>query len=193
MKNNLRAAVMGVALVMMTIPCGSLAEAQQRQAAAATPAAPIPAQILTAKKVFIANAGGDESWNSGPWYKGNSDRLYNEFYAAMKSWGHYELVATPADADLVFEVQETIFQGQHEGGFESSESGAYDTQFRLVIRDPKTQQILWGLTEHAQVAILQNNRDTNFEHALDGIVAEVKRIGAPAAADAANAAKSGGE
>ena len=30
---------------------------------------------------------------------------YNEFYAAMKSWGRYELVSSPADADMVFEIR----------------------------------------------------------------------------------------
>lgn len=191
MKTRMKASVVWAVLAMAgTIWCSPLAEAQKKQA---VPEAPIPAQIQTAQKVFIANAGGDESWNEGPWYSGNSDRLYNEFYAAMKSWGHYELVATPADADLVIEIQEIIFQGQHEGGFESPQSGAYDTQFRLVIRDPKTQQILWGLTEHAQVAILQSNRDTNFEHALTAVVAEMKRIATPPATDAANAGKSGGK
>jgi len=183
MKNQWKAAVAGTSLAMLlTLFCVPFAKAQNKQT---TPVAPIPAQILTAKKVFIANGGGDESWYSGPWYSGNADRLYNEFYAAMKSWGHYELVATPADADLVFEIQEIIFQVQHEGGFSDSQSGAYDTQFRLVIRDVKTQEKLWGLTEHAQVAILQVNRDTNFEQALAGIVAEMKRIATPAASEAA--------
>lgn len=60
-----------------------------------------------------------------------------------------------------------------------------DSQFRLVIRDAKTHQTLWGLTEHAQSAVLQGNRDKNFELALAAVVAEVHRIAGPAAADAA--------
>jgi hypothetical protein len=183
MKNQWKAVVAGTSLAMLlALFCVPFAKAQSKQT---TPVAPIPAQILTAKKVFIANGGGDESWYSGPWYSGNADRLYNEFYAAMNSWGHYELVATPADADLVMEIQEVIFQGQHLAGGTDTERDLYDTQIRLVIRDAKTQQILWGLTEHAQVAVLQGNRDKNFEHALAGIVAEVKRIATPAASEAA--------
>lgn len=181
MRNRLRAVVVCTGLVMLwMLLSGPIAEAQHK---APAPAAPIPAQVLTAKKVFVANGGGDESKYDGPWYSGDSDRLYNEFYAAMKSWGHYELVSAPADADLVFEIREIIFQMQYEGGLGNTQSSTYDTQIRLVIRDVKTQEILWGLTEHAQVAILQGNRDNNFEQALAGIVAEVKRIAAPAAAD----------
>lgn len=59
------------------------------------PPAPVPSLILTAKRVFIANGGGDESLFDWPQYSGGPDRLYNEFYAAMKSWGRYELVSTP--------------------------------------------------------------------------------------------------
>ncbi|HTF27031.1 MAG TPA: hypothetical protein VK937_24480 [Candidatus Limnocylindria bacterium] len=49
----------------------------------------------------------------------------------------------------------------------------------------KTHETLWGLTEHAQGAVLQGNRDKNFEQALAAVVAEVQRIAWPAAADPA--------
>jgi hypothetical protein len=39
----------------------------------------------------------------------------------------------------------------------------YDPQFRLVIRDPKTNALLWVVTQHVQWAFLQGNRDKNFE------------------------------
>jgi len=44
------------------------------------PAAPIPQQILAAKKVFISNAGGMLDLNM---VSGDPRRDYNEFYAAM--------------------------------------------------------------------------------------------------------------
>lgn len=56
----------------------------------------------------------------------------------------------------------------------------YDSQFHLAIRDVKTHETLWGLTEHAQTAILQGNRDKNFEQALGGILSELRRITGPA-------------
>ncbi len=58
--------------------------------------APLPAQIFTAKKVFVSNGGGDTL----DYYSGGPDRAYNELYAALKGWRRYELVATPADAEL---------------------------------------------------------------------------------------------
>ena len=59
------------------------------------PAAPVPPLILTAKKVFIANGGGDESLFDSPQYRGGPDRLYNEFYAAVKSWDATNWLALP--------------------------------------------------------------------------------------------------
>jgi len=47
--------------------------------------APIPAQIVAAKKVFIANGGGDDPGMPDPLFSGGSDRPYNQFYASLKS------------------------------------------------------------------------------------------------------------
>jgi hypothetical protein len=154
------------------------------------PAAPVPRQILSAKKVFIANGGGDESRFESPQYSGGPDRLYNEFYAAMKSWGRYELVSTPAEADLVFEISLTLIQVTRAEALKENET-AYDSQFRLSIRDMQTHTTLWGLTEHAQAAVLQGNRDKNFEQALFGIMFELRKITEPARA-AGNAAATPG-
>ncbi len=105
--------------------------------------------------------------------------MYNEFYAAMKSWGRYELVATPHDADLVFEVRQTTMQPQRSHPLRGDNNPEYDSQFHLTIRDAMTHETLWGLTGHAQTAILQGNRDKNFEQALAGIVAELHKIAGP--------------
>src|SRR5215813_3312440 len=66
--------------------------------------APIPSPIPNAKKVFIANAGADALVAALDQGKGTGDRFYNIFYAAMKTWGHYELLDSPAGADLVLEI-----------------------------------------------------------------------------------------
>jgi len=151
-----------------------------------TAPAPIPVQIVTARKVFIANGGGDESRYDGSFYSGGPDRAYNEFYASMKTWGRYELVAEPADADLVFEIRLDVTGMQPTGGL-SGASAASDSQFRIVIRDVKTHEVLWALTEHVELAALKSNRDKNFEQALVAVVAEVQRIvGGVAAVPAKN-------
>ena len=112
----------------------------------------------------------------------------------MKSWGRYELVGSPEDADLVFEIRLTVMQPQRSEPLGGDYNQAYDSQFQLAIRDVKTHVILWGLTEHAQTAVLQGNRDKNFEQALAAYpIGTTKNSGpcAPCCAAAGQLATSG--
>jgi hypothetical protein len=140
--------------------------------------APLPAQITTGRKVFISNAPGET--DSG--YSGGRYRPYDQFYAAMKSLGRYELVADPADADLVFEIRFSSPVGVvnvSNGGGGSGRS----PQLRLVILDPKTHVTLWWFAEQIGGAARQATRDKNFDQALSALVNDVRNAaGQPAAA-----------
>ena len=140
-----------------------------------TPAAPIPAQILSAKKVFIANAGGEERSYEDPRF-GAPERAYNQFYDAIKSWGHFEIVPAPAEADLILQIAFTVPQAEQSVTKGDSLGTPFDPQLRLEIRDPKSNTLLWGFTEHAQWAILQGNRARNFDQALAKVVAQLQKI-----------------
>lgn len=153
-------------------------------------AAPIPSQISAAKRVFIANAGGDERAYEEPLFKGGPNRAYDQFYAALKAWGHFELLTSPSDANLLLEIRfsypvaaREVVNGNTLGGL------AFDPQFRLEIRDPKTNALLWGITEHAQWAILQGNRDRNFDQTLARLVADLERVVTQSAAPSDNSKK----
>jgi hypothetical protein len=178
MTRQFRAAALGVSLAISLLPVSVRAAEQAKPA----PPAPVPAQIVAAKKVFVANSGGDQpaGFDDGQ-YSGGSDRTYNQFYAAMKTWGRYELVGAPADADLLFEIEFTVppIAGAASRG-DTIGGRPYDPQFRLVIRDPKTNALLWAFTEHAAWAILQGNRDRNFDQALARIVSDVQGLSASA-------------
>jgi hypothetical protein len=55
-------------------------------------------------------------------------------------------------------------------------------KFRLVILDPKTHIKLWALTEFVEAALLQGNRNKNFDKAMDALVSDVKILAAQTAA-----------
>jgi hypothetical protein len=142
------------------------------QTAGKAPVAPLPSQILTAKKVFIANGGGGfdkEIWNGDP------SRTYNEFYGAIKSWGYYEIVGTPADADLVLQI-----------GISSSPriSGGEVIpwfQARLAMLDPKSNILLWASDEFIPEKpglgmILKKNRDKELSEAIGRIIIDLKSL-----------------
>jgi hypothetical protein len=137
---------------------------------------PVPAQIVNAKKVFISNVGGGCSPFGQSEFSGGPDRLYNEFYSAMKSWGRFEVEAAPADAELDVEVSFPCPAARANSAFGSNYGTDNDPQLRLVIRDVKTRIVLWGLTEHIETAALQSNRDKNFERAMSALVVRLKGL-----------------
>ena len=88
---RLRIAKRGILQVLFVIGLLSLPLLSADKPKDAVPPAPVPSPIAAAKKVFISNAPGSNL----PASFGGTDRTYNEFYAAMKGWGHYELVPPP--------------------------------------------------------------------------------------------------
>jgi len=168
-----------VCAILLLLQCSYLLAAEAKS----VPPAPIPTQILSAKKVFIANAGGELLWYDDAQYSGGSDRAYSQFYAAMKSWGRYEITSTPGDADLLFEIQflcPPAVGAANQGG-DSLVGRPFDPQFRLVIREAKTNSLLWAFSERAQWALTRGNRDKNFDQALNRIVTDVETLAGPAA------------
>ena len=109
-----------------------------------------------------------------PVFSGGPERVYDELYAAVRAGGRYQIVGTPADADLLIEI-----------GLTAPASGVgYDPQFRLAIRDPKTNALLWAFTEHVQWAIQQGNRNKNFDQTLARIISDLR--GLSGSSDTAN-------
>lgn len=146
------------------------------QHAKVPPPAPVPAQVAGAQGVFISNAGGAtfESVVDQTVFDGGPDRPYNEFYEEMKNWGRYQLLPSPASADLVLEISWVL----SDTGLRLPVLG----QLRLKIIDPKTHITLWNLTEYVRGAILLSNRDKNFDQAMDTIVNRLKGlVNSPAA------------
>jgi hypothetical protein len=163
-----------ICTLLILLQCSYLGAAENKPA----PPAPIPTQILSAKKIFIANAGGEEPWYDDAQFSGGGERAYNQFYAAMKSWGRYEITAAPGDADLLFEIQflcPPAVGAANQGG-DSLAGRPFDPQFRLVIREARTNSLLWAFSERAQWAVLRGNRDKNFDQALNWIVRDVESL-----------------
>jgi len=163
-------AALCLALAMLQLP---LSMAQSKPAVA--PTAPIPPQILAAKKVFIANAGGDEMTGDDRHFSGGPDRAYNEFHAAMKSWGRFEIVNSPADADLLLEIRQYVSAVTPTGAGASS----FIPQFQLNIRDPKTNAMLWGFNVHSRFGMGQADSDRNFSSGVGRLATDLRLLVSP--------------
>ena len=127
------------------------------------------------QEVFISNARGE--WNSVRW-SGSPERTYNEFYAAIKNLGLFQIVSAPGDADLVLQI--TFVEPTEVRG-----NIPYSAPvLRLVLLDPKTGIILWTLDEHLQVDLKQKNRDQKFDDGINNLVGYFKALYTQPAAEA---------
>ena len=146
-----------VATALLSVP---LATAKKQPD---VPSGAVPAQLLTAKKVFISYGESDAD-------PGAPDLTYHEFYGLMKSWGKFDLTSAPADADLVFEIRFL--------------SGISDSQLRLSIVDPKTHVVLWPFIQHVENSSRETGRRKKFDEAMSDLLDDVKRVTSqPAAAN----------
>jgi hypothetical protein len=169
------AALNGITLrvLCLTVAIVAFATGASAQQAKGAAPAPVPPQIAAAETVFIANAGGAslDTVIDQTVFDGGPDRPYNDFYAAMKSWGHYQLVSSPASADMVFEISWVL----SDTGLKLPVLG----QLRLLIIDPKTHVTLWNITEYVRGALLLGNRDKNFVSAMNTVVSRMKLLSSP--------------
>ena len=160
-------AMFAVAMVM----CGMAVNATTQDAGKpAVATAPTPAAILTAKRVFLGNAGADGSSISAFRRAGDINQPYNWFYMAMKNWGRYELVGSPADADLVFEIS---FAAPLVGTEKLLTSAPI---LRLEILDAKTHFLLWTIVEPVEGAYRKATWDNNFNTGVTNLVSDLKNI-----------------
>lgn len=163
-KNIKYAAISGT--LAMTLLSGLYLQAQQPTE---PPPAPVPAQITAGRKAFISNASGEAITPPG-----TADLTYRQFYASMKSWGRYELVSVPADADVVLEIRyETPF-----GPVNNGNQGQYP-QIRLSILDPKTHVILLAFVHPVVQVARKSTGIQNFQGAMDAILSDIKALASP--------------
>jgi hypothetical protein len=156
--------------------CAALltAAAATAQLPAYTQAGPIPQAILSAKTIFVSNAGSDSGLFPSP-FSGDANRTYTQFYTALKVANQFALATDPSDADLVLELQLIAPNGPTEG---SKAKGASDPlpMFRLTIYDRKTHYILWTITQSIDPAVGQKNHDHTFDAAIQVLLEKFQQL-----------------
>ena len=135
---------------------------------ASNSAAPIPPQILSAHSVFVSNGGGSNYFEI---FDGGPNRAYNTFYSQLKKIGHYELVSSPSEADLIFEIRAIApaTSGPHD-------ITDYNPQVILTIRDPKTNVTLWTASANVRAIGTKKHRDKDFDDSVAVLVDELAQV-----------------
>ncbi len=104
-----------------------------------TPAGPVPARIASARNVLLTNVGISARLGL------DSNKLYNDIHSRLQQWGYYQLVSSPQQADLIFQLDEI---DPRNGANITPGTDIYDRSpsFRLLILDAKTGIVLWTVT-----------------------------------------------
>ena len=132
--------------------------------------APIPAPIVAAKSLFVANGGAEDFPQDANTFSGGPDRAYNQFYAEMKKLGRFRLVTNPSDADIVIEIRVTS------SSVPAGNSSRMDSQLHAVVIEPKTHVTMWVVATRIVPAIRQSARDQNFDQAMEYIFKQIKGL-----------------
>ncbi len=147
------------------------------QTGAAVQAAVAP--IATAKSVYLGSGGGGCPAFSQFSFTDDGNRAYDSFRAALLRWNKLRLAASPAQADLDAEI--TLKCPVPPPGSTGKMIGlaqTIDSRVRLELRiwDVKTRLPVWTLTEFIAPALLQRNRDRNFDRAMRHLVSRFEAL-----------------
>jgi hypothetical protein len=134
---------------------------------AAPPVGPVPSQIPSAHTIFLVNGGADHNFPL------TGDQSYNAIYTALQTWGHYQLVSTPAQADLLLDLREIAPITDVTGG----RGGVYSVTspaFQITFKDAHTHTALWTLTSPVQLAGRKATRARWMNIAITNVVSRIK-------------------
>jgi hypothetical protein len=142
--------------------------------------APIPAAILSARKLFIANGGADAGLFPHP-FSGSAARGYDQFYSALSGMSQYDLVSNPLEADLVLEFQLQAPLGPANA---DKSKGAADPlpTVSVKIYDRPSHYVLWAFSEEVASAATQKTHDRNLDDAITQLVQDFQGLTRPQSA-----------
>jgi hypothetical protein len=139
------------------------------------PEAPLSAVIANAKKVFLL----DGQTNSQYLTKNGNALAFDTLYAGMKSWGKYELVDSPKDADIVIELQYRPYSEGSRSYYNAftktvQTRDAFGADFALVIYDAKSKEQLWSTTDDCGAARRVSNQQKEVIKSVGRLIDSLK-------------------
>lgn len=141
--------------------------------------APLPSQLLTAKKVFVSKGVGATAFT----VEGGFDLAFDAFYSDIRSWGRYVVTDKPEDADLIMEVSYTAASG---GTHVYSSTNTYtnqttvyssqllNLQLTLVVYDSHSKTELWSTSVAPGTARRKKNQEKEMITAGESLVTNLR-------------------
>jgi hypothetical protein len=145
--------------------------AKAQRTAAVIPAPP-PQQISAAHTIFISNGGTPTAFVD---YTGGANRPYNSFYSAIEQWSHYQIVTSPSQADLIFEISGHASSSSYVGT-DNIPYSFYQHALVLHVIDPKANTVIWTMAANIQPRGLKGTRDKRFDAATTVLINQLRQL-----------------
>jgi len=105
----------------------------------------VPAQIASSHNIFLSNLGADTNFPI------DATSVYNAIYSDLQTWGRYQLVGSPEQADLIFQLKDlstyTTYTGNHGSTYTIN-----SPSFQLTIVDAQSNVTLWTISSPIYLA-----------------------------------------
>jgi hypothetical protein len=165
--------------LLLTMPTVVRAQKVKHPPPPQPPSPEVISRVTSAKKIFLSNTGADNYFvNDIP---GGADVSYTEFYASLKQWGHFQLVDSPAQADLIFDIRGTETCDWNQKGNITSDHYVQvcsAPKLNLSILDP-SQHLLFKIVLLAGRAGNIPKGKIAFAKSIDALTAQIKALVAP--------------
>ena len=165
-------------LLSLTYDCYRSLRQKGRHPTAPAPSPPsdVITKVTAAKKIFVSNAGENVPFAHD--IHGGVNTAYSEFYAALKQWGYFRLVDSPARADLIFEIRgfEELEDIDHAGRGRQNKDYTvtqYPPMLYLSILDP-SQDLIYKIVLPAGRAGNIPKGKIAFAKSIDALTNRVK-------------------
>lgn len=129
-------------------------------------------RLLSAHTLYLAKSTQDANFPTSP------DHAYNLVLANLRSWGHYQIVDSIAQADLVLQLRDAVHANVINDPDPNSTGSTvyYLPSFQLTIADPSTLSPIWTVNSGIPTSIKQKKQSALVVAAAQNLVSQIKLL-----------------
>ena len=127
-------------------------------------------RLLSAHTLYLARSTQDINFPASP------DDAYNLVLANLRNWGHYQIVDSVAQADLVLQLRDAVHANVVDDADDTGSSVYYLPSFQITIADPSTLSPIWTVSSSVPTAVKQKNQNALLSAAAVNIVSQLKLL-----------------
>jgi hypothetical protein len=130
-------------------------------------------RLLAAHTLYLAKGTQDARFPAAP------DDAYNLVLNNLKNWGHYQIVNSIAQADLVLQLRDAVKTSVVDASDPNDPTASnvyYLPSFQLTIADPSTLAPLWTVNTSVPTSVKSKHQPALTAAAAENLVSQLKLL-----------------